>query len=59
MIEGNLLQMNSLTFVKNMESRQFSTARTPQQNGVIERMKRTVQQMAHAMLDESGTPATF
>lgn len=39
--------------------RKFSTARTPQQNGVVERMNRTIQQMAHAMLDESGTPATF
>jgi len=39
--------------------REFSTARTPQQNGVVERMNRTVQQMARAMLDESRTPATF
>ena len=39
--------------------REFSAARTPQQNGVVERMNRTVQQMAHAMLDESETPATF
>eukprot|EP00253_Pinus_taeda_P003613 PITA_03613 len=39
--------------------RELSTARTPQQNGVVERMNRTVQQMARAMLDESGTPATF
>ena len=39
--------------------RQFSTARTPQRNGVVERMNRTVQQMARAMLDESGTPATL
>ena len=39
--------------------REFSTARTPQQNGVVERMNRTVQQMARAMLDESGTLATF
>jgi len=39
--------------------REFSTARTPQQNGVVERMNRTIQQMACAMLDESGTPATF
>ena len=31
----------------------------PQKNGVVERMNRIVQQMAHAMLDESGTPATF
>ena len=39
--------------------RQFSTARTPQKNGVVERMNRNVQQMAYAMLDEFGTPATF
>eukprot|EP00253_Pinus_taeda_P023740 PITA_23740 len=39
--------------------RQFSTARTPQQNGVVESMNIIVQQMARAMLDESGTPATF
>jgi len=39
--------------------RQFSTARTPQQNGVVERMNRTFQNMARAMLDEFRTPATF
>eukprot|EP00253_Pinus_taeda_P024419 PITA_24419 len=39
--------------------REFSTVRTPRQNGVVERMNRIVQQMARAMLDESGTPATF
>eukprot|EP00253_Pinus_taeda_P003264 PITA_03264 len=39
--------------------REFSTARTPQQNGVVERMKKMVQRMVHAMLDESRTPATF
>eukprot|EP00253_Pinus_taeda_P009419 PITA_09419 len=39
--------------------REFSTTRTPQQNGVVERMNRTIQQMARAMLDETGTPATF
>eukprot|EP00253_Pinus_taeda_P003026 PITA_03026 len=39
--------------------RQLSIARTPQQNGVVERMNIIVQQMARAMLDESGTPATF
>ena len=48
--EGNLPQMNSSTFVNNM---------VPQQNGVVERMNRTVQQMARAMLDESRTLATF
>lgn len=39
--------------------RELSTSRRPQQNRVIERMNRTIQQMAQAMLDESGTPATF
>eukprot|EP00253_Pinus_taeda_P033627 PITA_33627 len=39
--------------------REFSTARTPKKNGVVERMNRMVQQMACAMLDESGTHATF
>jgi len=39
--------------------REFSTARTPQQNGVVERMNITVQKMARSMLDESGTPANF
>ena len=39
--------------------REFSTAKTPQQNGVVESMNKIVQQMARAMLDESGTPATF
>ena len=39
--------------------RQFSTARTPQQNGMVERINKTIKQMARAMLDESGTPATF
>jgi len=39
--------------------RKFSTTRTPQQNGVVERMNITVQQMAQATLDEYGTPSTF
>eukprot|EP00253_Pinus_taeda_P004980 PITA_04980 len=39
--------------------REFSTARTPQQNGIVERRNKMVQKMAHAMLDEFGTPATL
>eukprot|EP00253_Pinus_taeda_P024365 PITA_24365 len=38
---------------------QFSTTRNLRQNGVVEIMNKTVQQMARAMLDESGTPTTF
>jgi transposase InsO family protein len=33
--------------------RQFSVARTPQQNGVVERKNRTVQEMARTMLKDS------
>ena len=39
--------------------RKFFVARTPQQNGMVERMNRTIQQMAQAILDESGTPTNF
>jgi hypothetical protein len=39
--------------------RQFSIARTPQRNGVVERMNITVQEMERAMLDESEVPKTF
>eukprot|EP00253_Pinus_taeda_P009941 PITA_09941 len=39
--------------------REFSTTRTPQQNGIVEILNRTVQKMTRAMLNESGTPATF
>ena len=34
-------------------------AKTPQQNGIVERMNITVQRMAPSMLDESRTPTTF
>ena len=39
--------------------RHFFVAGTPQKNGVVERMNRTIQQMDRAMLDDSGTPDTF
>eukprot|EP00253_Pinus_taeda_P012468 PITA_12468 len=57
---GEFTSDEFFNFCKEHEiKREFSTARTPQQNGVVERMNRTIQQMVHAMLDESGTPATF
>ena len=34
--------------------RQFSAAKTPQQNGVVERKNRTVQEAARTMLNEAN-----
>ena len=34
--------------------RQFSVARTPQQNGVVERKNMTVQEMARTMIMDSS-----
>ena len=39
--------------------RQFSVAGTPQQNGVAERMNKTLQQMARDMIDDFVTPHTY
>uniref|UniRef100_A0A8R7NZ61 Integrase catalytic domain-containing protein n=1 Tax=Triticum urartu TaxID=4572 RepID=A0A8R7NZ61_TRIUA len=38
---------------------QFSSPRTPQQNGVVERKNRTLVEMARTMLDEFGTPRRY
>lgn len=40
-------------------TRQYSIARTPQQNGVVKRTNRLVQDMARAMLDEDGVSDTL
>jgi len=37
----------------------YSVARTPQQNGLVERKNRTIQEMVRAMLDEAGMPQNF
>ena len=37
----------------------FSAPRTPQQNGVVERKNRTIQEMARTMLNENGLPKYF
>ncbi|GJZ00454.1 putative ribonuclease H-like domain-containing protein [Tanacetum coccineum] len=39
--------------------RQFSVARTPQQNGVAERRNRTLIEAARTMLADSKLPTTF
>ncbi|GJW92927.1 putative ribonuclease H-like domain-containing protein [Tanacetum coccineum] len=39
--------------------RQFSVARTPQQNGVLERRNMTLIEAARTMLDDSKLPTTF
>ena len=38
---------------------QFSTPRTPQQNGVVERKNRTLVEMTRTMLDEYGTSRRY
>ena len=37
----------------------FSTPRTPQQNGVVERKNRTLQEMVRTMLNENNLPKYF
>lgn len=40
-------------------SQNFSAARTPQQNGVVERRNRTLVEAARTMLTASGLPTNF
>ena len=44
---------------ENGIKRQFSTARTPQQNGVSERKNRTIQEMGRTMLKDSKLDENF
>ena len=37
----------------------FSTPRTPQQNGVVERKNRSLQEMARTMLNDFNSPKHF
>ncbi|GJS90633.1 ribonuclease H-like domain-containing protein, partial [Tanacetum coccineum] len=43
----------------HMDLQEFSNARTPQQNGVAERMNRTLIEAARTMLADSHLPTTF
>ena len=38
---------------------QFSSPRTPQQNGVVERKNMSIQEMARTMLNEKASPQYF
>ena len=56
----SLLQMSSMSSVKVMELRDnFSAAKTPQQNGVVERKNITVQEAARTMLNEEKLSDLF
>ncbi|GJV59052.1 putative ribonuclease H-like domain-containing protein [Tanacetum coccineum] len=48
-----------MIFVKKKIKREFSVARTPQQNGVAERRNRTLIEAARTMLADSKLPTTF
>ncbi|GJY64419.1 putative ribonuclease H-like domain-containing protein, partial [Tanacetum coccineum] len=51
-------EMNQFCEMKGI-LRQFSIARTPQQNGVVERRNRTLIEAARTMLADSKLPTTF
>ncbi|GJY68565.1 retrovirus-related pol polyprotein from transposon TNT 1-94 [Tanacetum coccineum] len=51
-------EMNQFCEIKGI-LRQFSIAKTPQQNGVAERMNRTLIEAARTMLADSKLPTTF
>ena len=44
---------------ENSFEHNFSSPRTPQQNGVVERKNRTLQEMARTMLNENDLPKYF
>nr|GFC63625.1 ribonuclease H-like domain-containing protein [Tanacetum cinerariifolium] len=50
--------MNDFCFQKRIK-REFSNARTPQQNGVAERRNRTLIEAARTMLADAKLPVTF
>jgi hypothetical protein len=44
---------------KNGIKREYTIPKTPQQNGVVERKNRSVQQMARSMMNERNIPQTY
>ncbi|GJR96105.1 ribonuclease H-like domain-containing protein [Tanacetum coccineum] len=57
LVKGNL-EMNQFCEMKGIK-REFSVARTPQQNGVAERKNRTLLEAVRTMLADSKLPTTF
>nr|GFB33262.1 hypothetical protein [Tanacetum cinerariifolium] len=56
--EAKTIEMNQFCHMKGIK-REFSVARTPQQNGVAERKNRTLIEAARTMLADSLLPTTF
>ncbi|GJY63236.1 putative ribonuclease H-like domain-containing protein [Tanacetum coccineum] len=58
--QANTVKASAFEFCKQKGiKREFSVARTPQQNGVAERRNRTLIEVAKTMLAESELPTTF
>jgi len=56
-MEENSIMKSSASFVKNLvSSKKFSAPRIPQQNGVVERKNRSLEELARTLLSESSLP---
>jgi transposase InsO family protein len=57
---GEFISWNFKEFCdKHGIKREYTIPRTPQQNGVVERHNRSVQQMARSMINERNIPQTY
>ena len=52
-MEGNFKMKKSVVFVKNSEFSNFYAPKTPQQNRVVERKNRSLEELARTILRES------
>ena len=58
-MKENLKMLNLRVFVMSKELNIFSDPRTPQQNGVVERKNKTLQEMVRTILHENNLPNYF
>jgi len=58
-MEVNFKMLFLKHIVKKMGSHNFSAPRTPQQNGVVERKSRSLEELARTMLNENNLPKYF